>query len=173
MLPIATADGVNTPVVLMPEPVQVPPDGVSVNVKADTGTTILTYSTNSSPTPSLCPSTSTMAVSVSSVTQPTISPAGPYCDNFSVQTMTVAPAVTGGTWTSTTSPTAISTSGQFNPTLATLGNSTIVYSVTSGPCTASTSINVNVVHFIPATITGALGHIVFIIQPLIFKPPLN
>ncbi len=126
-------------------------------VTAGTGTTVLTYNTNSLPTTTLCPSTSNIAVSVSSVVQPIISAAGPYCDNFAPQTMTVAPVVVGGTWTSTTSPTAISTTGQFNPALATIGNSTISYSVVSGPCTASTSIAVNVVHFIPATITGGMG----------------
>lgn len=126
-------------------------------VLAGVGTHTLTYSTNSLPTIALCPSSSVIAVSVSSIAIPAITPAGPYCDNFAVQNMTVSPTVVGGTWTSTTSPTAITTTGQFNPTLATLGNSTITYSVVNGPCTASTSAVVNVVHFIPATITGAMG----------------
>ena len=125
---------------------------------AGAGTHTITYSTNSSPTTTLCPSTSSLAVSVSSLTQPTLTPAGPYCDNFAIRSMTVSPIVaSGATWSSTTSPTAISSAGQFNPALATLGSSTITYSVINGPCTASTSINVNVVHFIPATITGNVG----------------
>lgn len=125
---------------------------------AGPGTHTITYSTNSLPTTTLCPSTSSITISVSSLTQPTITAAGPYCDNFSVQTMTVNPVVaSGATWSSTTSPTAISATGQFNPAVATLGSSTITYSVVNGPCTASTSINVNVVHFIPATITGTVG----------------
>jgi gliding motility-associated-like protein len=125
---------------------------------AGPGTHTITYSTNSSPTTTLCPSTSSLVISVSSLTQPTLTPAGPYCDNFAVQSMTVTPTVaSGATWSSTTSPTAISSTGQFNPAAATLGSSTITYSVVNGPCTASTSINVNVVHFIPATITGTAG----------------
>jgi gliding motility-associated-like protein len=125
---------------------------------AGPGTHTITYSTNSSPTTTLCPSTSSITISVSSLTQPTLTPAGPYCDNFATQSMTVSPTVaSGATWSSTTSPTAISTTGQFNPSIATLGSSTITYSVVNGPCTASTSINVNVVHFIPATITGTVG----------------
>jgi gliding motility-associated-like protein len=125
---------------------------------AGVGTHTITYSTNSSPTTTLCPSTSSITISVSSLTQPTLTPAGPYCDNFAIQSMTVSPIVaSGATWSSTTSPTAISSTGQFNPAAATLGSSTITYSVVNGPCTASTSINVNVVHFIPATITGTVG----------------
>jgi gliding motility-associated-like protein len=125
---------------------------------AGAGTHTITYSTNSLPTTTLCPSTSSITISVSSLTQPTITPAGPYCDDFAIQSMTVSPSVaSGATWSSTTSPTAISTSGQFNPAIASLGNSSITYSVVNGPCTASTSIVVNVIHFIPATITGTVG----------------
>lgn len=122
---------------------------------AGVGTKTLTYSTNSLPTTTLCPSTSSLVVSVSSVVQPTISLAGPYCDNFATQTMTVTPL--GGVWTSTTTATSISSSGVFDPSLSVLGNNQLIYTLTNGPCVKSDSTIINVVQFIPATITGTFG----------------
>lgn len=124
---------------------------------AGAGLHTLTYSTNSSPTTSLCPSTSSLVVSVSSIVQPTISPAGPYCDNYGPQTMTVVPTSTAGVWFSSPNTNAISNAGMLNPNIASIGNNTITYTVSSGPCTASTSIIVEIVKFVPATITGSVG----------------
>ena len=119
------------------------------------GTFTLTYSTNSMPTVTLCPSTSSLVVSVSSVVQPTITPAGPYCDNFAAQTMTASPI--GGVWSSTTIATSISGTGSFLPNASTLGNNQIIYTLTNGPCVKKDSALINVVHFMPATLISALG----------------
>lgn len=128
---------------------------------AGVGTHTLTYSTNSNPTATLCPSSSTINISVSTVTQPILSAAGPYCSNFGVQTMTASPA--GGVWSavtsSATSPpgTIISPTGNFFPSSALIGNNTLLYTVTSGPCIATQTITVNVIDFISADIISALG----------------
>lgn len=122
---------------------------------AGVGTHTLTYSTHSVPTLTLCPSTSTLAVSVSSVATPVITSAGPYCDSFTAQTMTVIP--TGGVWTSTNAATAISAGGVLTPNSTNLGANNLIYTLTNGPCTASATTVVNIEHFIPATIIGTMG----------------
>lgn len=122
---------------------------------AGVGTHSLTYSTHSVPTLTLCPSTSTLAVSVSSVATPVITSAGPYCDSFTAQTMTATPA--GGVWTSTNAATAISAAGILTPNSTNLGANNLIYTLTNGPCTASATTVVNIEHFIPATIIGAMG----------------
>ncbi len=125
---------------------------------AGAGTHTISYSTNSSPTTTLCPSTSSIIVVVSSIVQPTITPAGPYCNNFGPQTMTVTPTSASGFWLTSPNANSInSTTGDFTASTATVGNNTITYTVSNGPCTASTSIVVNVVGFIPATIISSKG----------------
>jgi len=125
---------------------------------AGVGTHVLTYSTSSSPTASLCPSSSTISVSVSSITQPTISAAGPYCDNFATQTMTVIPTGGGtGVWSSPSLASSINTTGDFAPAAAIIGNNTVLYTVTNGPCVATASITVQVVHYLDAAFTGTMG----------------
>lgn len=122
---------------------------------AGAGVHTLTYSTNSSPTTTLCPSSSTINLTVNSVVQPTIAPAGPFCDNFSAQQMTTNPS--GGIWSAGTIGTTISSAGSFAPGSSIVGNNKIYYTLTNAPCVKKDSINVSVVKFVPATITGALG----------------
>ncbi|MBC7694369.1 MAG: gliding motility-associated C-terminal domain-containing protein [Burkholderiales bacterium] len=122
---------------------------------AGAGTHTFTYTTNSSPTTTLCPSSSTINVTVNSVAQPTIASAGPFCDNYPAQQLTVAPF--GGVWSTATVGTTISSSGSFVPGSSIIGNNKIYYALTNAPCVKKDSINVTVIKFIPATITGALG----------------
>lgn len=122
---------------------------------ATVGVNTLTYSTNSVPTVSLCPSSSTINITVNSITQPTISAAGPYCNNYPTQTMTVTP--TGGTWGSSTVGTSITAGGLLNPAASLIGNNVVTYTLTSGACTATASSTVQIVKYIPATLIGALG----------------
>ncbi len=122
------------------------------------GTFTLTYSTQSNPTATLCPSQSSITVAVSTITQPTVSAAGPYCDNFAAQTMTVDPVGGGtGVWGTSTVGSAITPAGIFSPVSSIVGTNTVTYTLTNGPCTATASTNVQVVHFIDASFTGALG----------------
>jgi gliding motility-associated-like protein len=111
----------------------------------------LTYSTQSSPTASLCPSTSTITVTVNSVVQPTITAAGPFCDNFISQLMTATP--TGGMWSSSVGS-SISPNGLFTPSSILVGNNKIYYTLTNAPCIKKDSTVINIVRFIPATLTG-------------------
>lgn len=116
------------------------------------GTHTLTYSTNSTPTTSLCPSSSTISVQVNSATQPTITSVGPYCSNGSIVTMSVTPS--GGTWVAGN---GISASGSFDPSTASVGNNTYTYTVGSSTCSATETTSITVVQFVPAVITGTVG----------------
>jgi len=122
---------------------------------AGAGTHTLSYDTHSSPTATLCPSTSTIGVTVNSVVQPTITAAGPFCDNFTPQQLVANP--TGGIWSPSTLGTSISSSGLFSPASSLIGSNKVFYTLTNAPCVKKDSILVDVVHFIPATITGVLG----------------
>lgn len=122
---------------------------------AGAGVHTLTYSTNSNPTATLCPSSSTIAVTVNSVTQPTITAVGPFCDNFTPTQLVANPA--GGIWSPAVAGTNVSSTGQFSPASSLLGSNKIYYTMTNAPCVKKDSILVDVVHFVPATITGVLG----------------
>jgi gliding motility-associated-like protein len=115
----------------------------------------LTYSTNSNPTASLCPSSSTIEIEVNTVTQPTITAIGPVCDNFSSQQLVANP--TGGFWTPGSTGAQITTAGLFIPSANQIGNNKLYYTLTNSPCIKKDSITISVVQFIPATLTGALG----------------
>jgi gliding motility-associated-like protein len=118
---------------------------------AGVGTHTLTYSTNSAPTPSLCPSSSTIAVTLNSSVQPTITAVNPLCTNASVVTLTVTP--TGGVWTGT----GVNSTGVFTPSLATVGSNTYTYTVGSATCSASNTTTILVEQFVPSTITGSIS----------------
>jgi gliding motility-associated-like protein len=122
---------------------------------ASAGTHTLTYSTNSLPTTALCPDASTIAVTVNSVIQPTITAAGPFCDSFTAQQLVATP--TGGVWSAGSVGTNITGSGLLSPSSSLVGTNKVLYTLTNAPCVKQDSINVTVVHFIPATIIGALG----------------
>ena len=118
-----------------------------------TNTYVLTYSTTSSPNPTVCPSSNTLAVSVTSTISPVITPLPVYCSNNAPVNMTVSPI--GGSWFGNA---AVSLGGVVSPNLAPIGASTVNYSITVGPCvnTASTTITTN--QYNPATLTGSVGN---------------
>jgi gliding motility-associated-like protein len=124
---------------------------------AGSGTAVhtLTYSTNSTPTTTLCPSSSTLNITVNSLAQPTITAAGPYCDNYAAQNMTVTP--TGGVWSVVTAGSNVTGTGVFSPASAVIGNNTLLYTLTNGPCVNTETVSISVVDFIPATITNTVG----------------
>ncbi len=132
--------------------------GTNFDPATGVGTYTLTYSTQPAPIATLCPSSSSITVSVSSITQPTISAAGPYCDSFAPQTMTVNPVGGGtGVWGTSTTGSAISAAGVFSPASSIIGANTITYTLTNGPCVAVASNTIQVVHFISAALTGGTG----------------
>jgi gliding motility-associated-like protein len=118
------------------------------------GTHILNYNTNSLPTTSLCPDNSTLQIAVHTVQQPTITPAGPFCNHFTPTQLMVSPL--GGYFVGLNNNATTST-GMFSPSLANIGVNSVGYTVTSGPCVKSTSIDINVEQFVPATLTGTVG----------------
>lgn len=131
--------------------------GVNTNVfDPNTGAGVynLSYNTNSLPTLTLCPDVSTLQVNVYSVQQPTITPAGPFCNNMAPSQLLVSPTggVFGGINNAASSP-----SGLFDPQLAIIGANTVGYTVTSGPCVKTTSVNIDVEKYISATLTSSVG----------------
>ncbi|MBN8691830.1 MAG: gliding motility-associated C-terminal domain-containing protein [Bacteroidetes bacterium] len=118
------------------------------------GTYVITYNTNSVPTLTLCPDVSTLQVNVHTIPQPTITQVGPYCNNMAPVQLLVSP--TGGVY-SGIGNNAVSPSGLFDPQIAVIGANTISYTVSSGPCVKTTSIDINVEKFIPATLTSSVG----------------
>lgn len=52
---------------------------------------------------------------------------------------------------------AVSLSGLFDPQLAIIGANTIGYTVTSGPCVKTATMDINVEKFVPATLTSTVG----------------
>lgn len=132
--------------------------GVNSNVfdpnLAGTGIYNLSYNTNSVPTLTLCPDVSTLQVHVHSVQQPTLTQIGPYCNNMAPSQIQVAP--TGGVFGGQNNN-AVSATGLFDPQLSIIGGNTIGYTVTSGPCVKTETMNINVEKFIPATLTSSVG----------------
>jgi len=120
---------------------------------AGVGTHTLTYTTNSSPTASLCPSSSTISVNVNSTAQPTIVSVGPFCSNAASFTLNANP--TGGIWTGN----GVSPAGILNPANASIGNNTYTYTIGSATCSASNNTTISIEQFVPSTITGSLNGI--------------
>lgn len=89
------------------------------------GTYTVTYTT-----PGPCPGTATFNITISNAFDATITPAGPFCNNAAPVQLVAASA--GGTWSATCGP-CITAGGIFDPSLATIGNSTITYTI-GGAC---------------------------------------
>lgn len=83
-----------------------------------------------------CVNTATIAVSVSSLAVPSMSVAGPFCSNASAAQMSVS--ISGGNFGGT----AISSSGNFSPSVAGAGSFPISYSITNGACTTTAGITI-------------------------------
>ena len=118
-----------------------------------TGNYQLTYSTQSNPNGSVCPSSTVINIPVTSTLIPNITPVSPFCTNASTFVMMANPS--GGTWGSNP---AISSGGLVTPSLSSPQNTLVTYIVNVGPCvnTGSTSIFSSI--FRPATITGTVNN---------------
>lgn len=92
-----------------------------------------------------CNATITQNVTVNPGAPPVITPAGPYCANGIPVNLVGTPV--GGTWSGTGITNA--TTGTFDPTVATIGNNTITYTIT-GACGGSVNSTV-VVNAVPVT----------------------
>ena len=110
---------------------------------AGTGQIILTHLTSSSPS-GLCPSSSTIAVNVYSLSSPSIKSITPICNTAPVIQLQVSPV--GGLFGGLNNM-AVSLSGVFNPALGVIGDNIINYSITSGPCVAYAQTTINIVNY--------------------------
>lgn len=102
-----------------------------------------------------CVQPKTTTIFVNSITQPTISASGPYCDNFSPKQLSANPL--GGVWSSATIGSSVTSTGQFAPSSSLIGNNKLYYTFGNAPCIKKDSVLVNVIKFIPATIAGTVG----------------
>lgn len=121
-----------------------PPTGLSTSISSNpditevnTGTTplVLNYSVITTEAATGCQSLDQVVVTINPT--PSITPAGPFCN--SDPSITLTANVTGGVW-SGTGITNTST-GTFNPAMATIGNNSIVYTAT-GICPDSDNITI-------------------------------
>ncbi len=89
-----------------------------------------------------CPDTATFPINISNAFDATIDPAGPFCANDGLQTLTAVDG--GGTWTGTGITNG--TTGEFDPAVAGPGTHTITYTI-GGSCgdTDTETITVNAV----------------------------
>lgn len=114
----------------------------------------ITYTTSSTPNPTVCPHSSQLFVAVTKTIIPTIVTVPEFCTNAAQRTMTVSPA--GGTWYNNP---AISSIGVLSPTLAPPPNSVGFYSVQIGPCVNTNSTILQTSSFNPAGFSGTISNL--------------
>ena len=105
----------------------------------------ITYNTTSTPNPTVCPSSTQLNISVTNTIIPTMTNAGPFCNNTSSFVLSANPS--GGTWSNNS---AVSSLGIVTPSLSSPSNSIVGYMVTVGPC-----INTNTFSIYPSTYNTA------------------
>lgn len=126
-----------------------------------TGNYVVTYNTQSSPNPTVCPSSSPLSISVTNTSVPNITPLDPFCTNAGIKTMTVSPG--GGGWTGAN----ITTAGVITPSLIIQsGQHSATYTVTDGPCLNTAVTFYHVDKFIPATISQQVKPLCFDSKPI-------
>ena len=113
------------------------------------------YSLTITPVALACPITQTMQVTIYNPLTPTLNLPPPVCNN--TQPFQVFASPSGGTWSISPNPTAISAGGFLSPTLAAIGNSTLYYNVAVGSCTVANSGQIEVSKFHTAALTGSLS----------------
>ncbi len=94
-----------------------------------------------------CQQSATISITVNSGPVPTITPAGPFCTDAGIQTVTATPV--GGTWSG-----AANAAGQIDPALLGSGTHTVIYSVTISGCTGTATQNITVNSLPTASISG-------------------
>ena len=110
-------------------------NGLFFPTEAGPGVFPVVYSVNNGG----CTGSAQISVQVVNTPIPTINPVAPLCSNGAPVGLTAS--ISGGTWSG--GP-YVSPTGTFNPTLASLGNNTVTYTVTNGGCTAQATAQVAV-----------------------------
>ena len=118
-----------------------------------TGNYLFTYSTQSNPNPTVCPSQSNLNISVTSTILPSIVINPEFCTNGS--TFQVVANPNGGIWTNP----IMTQSGIVTPSLATLQNTLATYVVNIGPCANTNTFVLKPSIFRSAALTGTIGHL--------------
>ncbi len=118
-----------------------------------TASTTMIYTVTVNPINQInCAQSQSATVQIYVPVTPTISAPIAVCDNFAPLQLTVAPNT--GTWVSSS---YLNNNGVFTPSLANIGNNSIVYTTGSGTCSASSTVNINVEQYHPATLTGTIN----------------
>jgi gliding motility-associated-like protein len=108
----------------------------------------ITYTTSSSPNPTVCPDVSNINVNVTATLVPSISAVNPFCNIGAPFSLQVSPQ--GGTWSGPN----VTSGGVITPSLiANAGVYTANYSVQVGPCVNFGSISYQVAKFNSAAVT--------------------
>lgn len=131
-----------------------------------TGTYVLTYTTTSSPNPTMCPDSRTIAVSVLNPPVPSITSAGPFCSVDAPFQLSVTPA-NSGTWTSFS---YVNSAGILTPSLCAIGNNMVEYVTGTPTCSVHKSFFISIEAFVPATITKQLQNLCDNSQPVSLQP---
>ncbi len=113
------------------------------------GSYVLTYSTQSIPNAGLCPDSQTISVQHLNPATPTITQVGPYCNNGSAVQLTVAPNT--GTWTS--SP-FLTSNGVFTPSLCPVGNNLVQYAIGTNTCNNAPTMAISIEAFVTAALAS-------------------
>lgn len=120
------------------------------------GTYSLMYNTWSTPAPpyaTVCPASTVITVQVFNPPIPTINPIAEVCNTHPTVALSASPS--GGTWNLCP---GVSINGIQIPSLCAVTNS-VLYSVGIGTCDASSTATFQVSQFVPATLTGTVGHL--------------
>jgi gliding motility-associated-like protein len=126
-----------------------------------TNTYQIAYTTSSTPNPTVCPSTTSLNVSVTKTITPLITQVPEFCTNAAPINMTVSP--TGGGWL----PAAgLSNSGVITPPNITVSSLTVIYTVSIGPCLNTSNTTLHISHFYPAGFSGTVNPLCFNSNPV-------
>ncbi len=136
------------------------PSGYNISTNPVTGNYPITYSTNSTPIATVCPSYTTINVTITRTTTPYISPKSEFCTNASPFSMTVNP--TGGGWSSAVNG-LINNSGLVTPSSASaaIPAAQVTYTVFDGPCLNTATSTLNVSKFVSAGLSGVVPNMCY------------
>ena len=131
---------------------------ISPTVPIGTSQTVI-YTVTVVPSAAYCPITKTLAITANYPAAPVFTPIPQLCNTSSQYAILVSP--TGGTFSSVgLSPTLApvhASSGILNPNAAAIGVNSVTYSITQGPCLASSSTNYTITQFFGSTLTNSVA----------------
>ncbi len=115
-----------------------------------TGPYALTYSTQSTPIPSVCPASTIYVMNVFNPPSPIIAPILPKCNTAANVNLSASPP--GGVWLGS----GVSAVGVQNPSQNLIGTNTLTYTAGQGTCVASSTATFHVSQFNTASLTASI-----------------